>query len=106
MKSYRAVLEKLKNDVNKFIEKELAQLDSISQKATTIELEDEEVINRLKTLKYDGLTGKVMDRLWSNSGDNPEKIQGQEQTSDFIKIKEDEVKGISEHFQHLNQMDQ
>jgi len=30
MKSYRAVLEKLKNDVNKFIEKELAQLDSIS----------------------------------------------------------------------------
>jgi len=30
MKSYRAVLEKLKNDVNKFIEKELAQLDLIN----------------------------------------------------------------------------
>lgn len=30
MESYRAVLEKLKNDVNQFIEKELAQLDSIT----------------------------------------------------------------------------
>jgi hypothetical protein len=39
-----------------------------------------------------------MDRLWTTTADDPEKIQGQEETADFIKIKEDEVKGISEHF--------
>ena len=106
MESYRATLEKLKNDVNQFIEKQLAQLDSINQKAAAIPSKDEELINRLKNLQYEGLTGKEMDRLWTTTADDPEKIQGQEETADFIKIKEDEVKGISEHFQHLNQMDQ
>ena len=74
MGSYRAVLEKLKNDVNQFIEKQLAQLDSIIQKATIIPSEDQEIINKLKSMKYDGLTGKLMDRLWSTCADDPEKI--------------------------------
>ena len=87
MESYRAVLEKLKNDVNQFIEKQLAQLDSITYKATVIPSEDQELINKLKNIQYDGLTGKLMDRLWSTCADDPEKIQGQEQTADFIKIK-------------------
>ena len=74
MGSYRAVLEKLKNDVNQFIEKQLAQLDSIIQKATIIPSEDQEIVNKLKSMTYDGLTGKLMDRLWSTCADDPEKI--------------------------------
>lgn len=46
-----------------------------------------------------------MDQLWKNCAQDPDKVQAQEETAEFIKIKEEEVKGISEHFQHLNHLD-
>lgn len=36
-----------------------------------------------------------MDHLWSQSTDTQQKKEGQEETADFIKIKEDQVKAIS-----------
>jgi peroxiredoxin family protein len=95
----------LKEDVNLFIEKEMGQLEEISSKAEEIPEDDAEIIMMLKKQEYEGLNGAIMDTLWSNCADDPGKIQAQEETADFIKIKEEEVKGISEHFEHLNQMD-
>jgi hypothetical protein len=37
----------------------------------------------------------MMDALWANCAGDPEKEKAQEETADFIKIKEEEVKGIS-----------
>lgn len=39
-----------------------------------------------------------MDGLWSNCAEDPDKNQAEDQMAEFIKIKEEEVKGISEHF--------
>ena len=52
MDSYRKVLEKLKEDVSEFIEKELAQLDEIVKKAEEIPQDDSELINKLKNQQY------------------------------------------------------
>ncbi len=52
----------------------------------------------MKGSQYEGLTGVQMDQLWRNCAEDPEKVQSQEETAEFIKIKEEEVKGISEHF--------
>lgn len=46
-----------------------------------------------------------MDHLWTSALETPQKKQNQEQTAEFIKVKEDEVKGISQHFYSLNHMD-
>lgn len=98
MTSYREVLEKLKQDVNQFIEKEIVQLDQIEQKTQEIPEEDQQLIMKLKGGQYEGLTGIEMDQLWKSCAEDPEKVQSQEQTAEFIKIKEEEVKGISQHF--------
>jgi hypothetical protein len=98
MASYREVLDKLKQDVNQFIDKELAQLDFIEAKTQEIPEEDKELVEKLKGSQYEGLTGVQMDQLWRNCAEDPEKVQSQEETAEFIKIKEEEVKGISEHF--------
>lgn len=105
MESYKAVLEKLKEDVSQFIEKELAQLDEITKKAEEIPPEDQQLIGKLKNHQYQGLTGVTMDQLWKSCAEDPERIQEQQETAEFIKIKEEEVKGISEHFEHLNKLD-
>jgi hypothetical protein len=44
MASYREVLDKLKQDVNQFIDKELAQLDFIEAKTQEIPEEDKELV--------------------------------------------------------------
>ena len=46
----------------------------------------------------------MLDQLWTNSAEDPAKKKTEEETADFIKIKEEEVKGISEHFEHLNKL--
>jgi hypothetical protein len=46
-----------------------------------------------------------MDYLWKNCGESQESLQLQHETSDFIRIKEEELKAISEHFENLNKMD-
>jgi hypothetical protein len=73
MDSYRKVLEKLKEDVSEFIEKELAQLDEIVKKAEEIPEDDSELINKLKNQQYEGLTGSMMDQLWTSCAEDPEK---------------------------------
>ena len=44
----------------------------------------------------------MLDALWTNCAEDPDKIGSQQQACEFIKIKEEEVRGISEHFEHLN----
>ena len=60
--------------------------------------EDQKLVIRLREAKYEAFTGKVLDHLWGVCLNIKEREKEQEETAEFIKIKEDEVKGISEHF--------
>ena len=46
-----------------------------------------------------------MDYLWKNCGETNNTVQIQQETAEFIRIKEEELKAISEHFQNLNKME-
>lgn len=46
-----------------------------------------------------------MDYLWKNCGETNNTLQIQQETAEFIRIKEEELKAISEHFQNLNKME-
>lgn len=65
------MLEKLKEDVTEFIEKELAQLEEVTKKAEELPEEDAEVIGKLKGQQYEGLTGAMMDTLWASCAEDP-----------------------------------
>lgn len=39
-----------------------------------------------------------MDYLWHNCGDSAESLKMQTEMADFIRIKDEELKAISEHF--------
>ncbi len=45
-----------------------------------------------------------MDFLWQNCGDTQENQKMQAQTADFLRIKDEELKAISEHFENLNKL--
>ena len=92
-------------DVNQFVQKQLEQLEEIQKNVCYVPEEDQVLIGRLKFTQYEGFNGKIMDHLWTSVMETTEKKQTQEETAEFIRVKEDEVKGISEHFYSLNHMD-
>lgn len=49
--------------------------------------------------------GKEMDYLWKNCTDTAESLKMQAEMADFIRIKDEELKAISEHFENLNKME-
>jgi hypothetical protein len=46
-----------------------------------------------------------MDYLWHNCGETAESLKMQAEMADFIRIKDEELKAISEHFENLNKME-
>ena len=56
------------------------------------------LVQRLREEKYGGMMGKEMDYLWHNCGESAESLKMQAEMADFIRIKEEELKAISEHF--------
>lgn len=103
--TYRSTLERLRTDINEFVEKELKNLTDIVNKVTEVPEELSANIKKLQNQQYAGLKGLEMDFLWKNSGDSQEIHRMQVETADFIKIKEEELKAISEHFENLNKME-
>ena len=93
--TYRETLERLKRDVNEFVEKELASLEQMMDEASTLPMEVQPILLRLQRQEYSGLLGKEMDFLWSNCGQSKESIQAQADSAEFIAIKEEELKAIS-----------
>lgn len=71
--SYRDILEKLKENVSEFIEKELNSLEEIENNCAEIDPEDEELIKKLKSQQYKEFTGAILDALWKNCTEDPEK---------------------------------
>ena len=49
--------------------------------------------------------GREMDFLWRNSGESAQSLKMQAEMADFIRIKDEELKAISEHFENLNKME-
>lgn len=45
-----------------------------------------------------------MDFLWQKCGETQENQKIQAQTADFLRIKDEELKAISEHFENLNKL--
>ena len=45
-------------------------------------------IKKLREQDYVNLVGKEMDHLWKNCGDSQETIRTQQETAEFIRIKE------------------
>jgi hypothetical protein len=82
----------------------LSSLEEIESKSAEIEPEDEELIQKLKSQQFKEFTGSMMDQLWKNCAEDPAKKKEEEEKGEFMKIKEEEVKGISEHFEHLNKL--
>jgi hypothetical protein len=56
------------------------------------------LVKKLREEKYAGLQGKEMDYLWRNCGNSADSEKMQSEMADFIRIKEEELKAISEHF--------
>jgi hypothetical protein len=59
---------------------------------------EEDLLVRLRNHHFEGFKGHQLDQLWTASMNIKELEQEQRDTAEFISIKEDEVKGISEHF--------
>ena len=78
MSSYKQILQKLKMDVNQFVQKQLEQLEQIQKNVCYVPEEDQVLIGRLKFTQYEGFNGKIMDHLWTSVMETTEKKQTQE----------------------------
>jgi len=73
-------------------------MERIEKMSSAMAEEDEKLVIKLRDAKYEGFTGKRLDQLWVVCLSIKDREKEQDETAEFIKIKEDEVKGISEHF--------
>lgn len=58
-------------------------------RAAEMDPEDEKIIDKLKNQKFKELTGAMLDQLWTNSAEDPDKKKSEEETAEFMKIKEE-----------------
>lgn len=96
--TYKDTLERLRSDINEFVEREMKNLNDIINRASEVSEDILPLVKKLREEKYVGLQGKEMDYLWRNSGDSAEVQKMQAEMADFIRIKDEELKAISEHF--------
>lgn len=69
--TYKQTLERLRTDINEFVEKELNSLNEIIKKTTEVPEDLLPIVKKLRDQKYAGLLGKEMDFLWKNCGETP-----------------------------------
>jgi hypothetical protein len=103
--TYRDTLERLRTDINEFVERELKNLTQMMERASDVSEDLLPLVKKLREEKYAGLMGKEMDHLWRNCADTAEALKMQAEMADFIRIKDEELKAISEHFENLNKME-
>lgn len=83
----------------------MKNLNDIIGRASEVSEDILPLVKKLREEKYAGLQGKEMDYLWRNSGESAEVQKMQAEMADFIRIKDEELKAISEHFENLNKME-
>lgn len=76
----------------------MKNLNDIISRASEVSEDILPLVKKLREEKYVGLQGKEMDYLWRNSGESAEVQKMQAEMADFIRIKDEELKAISEHF--------
>jgi Asp-tRNA(Asn)/Glu-tRNA(Gln) amidotransferase C subunit len=103
--TYRDTLQRLRTDINEFVERELSNLTQMMDRASEVAEDLLPLVKKLREEKYAGLMGKEMDHLWRNCADTTETLKMQAEMADFIRIKDEELKAISEHFENLNKME-